>query len=149
MDLLRLIVKWLKAGVLEEGMLTINERGTPQGAVISPLLANTYFHYVFDHWAERWRKRNARGSMMVVRYADDIVCGFEHEVQARRFRAELKERFKQFDLILHEQKTRLVQFGRFAAQNRAKRGLGKPETFNFLGFTHLCGRACSVLCGGA
>jgi group II intron reverse transcriptase/maturase len=141
--LLRLIAKWLKAGVMEEGTLTINERGTPQGAVISPMLANIYLHYVFDLWVERWRKRHARGSMIVVRYADDIVCGFEHEAEARRFMTEFKERFKQFDLTLHEQKTCLLQFGRFAAQNRAKRGLGKPETFNFLGFTHICGRARS------
>jgi len=141
--LLRLIAKWLKAGVMEEGTLTINERGTPQGAVASPLLANIYLHYVFDLWAERWRKRCARGSMIVVRYADDIVCGFEHEVEARRFMAQLKERLEQFDLTMHEQKTRLLQFGRFAAQKRAKRDVGKPETFNFLGFTHICGRARS------
>jgi RNA-directed DNA polymerase len=141
--LLRLIAKWLKAGVMEAGALTINERGTPQGATVSPLLANVYLHYVFDLWAERWRRGQARGSMIVVRYADDIVCGFEHEADARRFMAELKERFKQFDLTLHEQKTRLLQFGRFAAQNRAERGLGKPETFNFSGFTHICGRARS------
>jgi RNA-directed DNA polymerase len=95
--LLRLIAKWLKAGVMEEATLTVNERGTPQGAVASPLLANIYLHYIFDLWAERWHKRHARGSMIVVRYADDVVCGFEHEVEARRFMAELKERFKQFD----------------------------------------------------
>lgn len=141
--LLRLIAKWLKAGVMEEGALRASEQGTPQGATVSPLLANIYLHYVFDLWTERWRRRHARGSMIVVRYADDIVCGFEHEIEARRFMAELQERFRQFDLTLHEQKTRLLQFGRYAAQNRAERGLGKPETFNFLGFTHICGRTRS------
>lgn len=141
--LLRLIAKWLKAGVMEEGMLTVSERGTPQGAVISPLLANIYLHYSYDLWTKRWRERHARGSMIVVRYADDIVCGFEHEAEARRFMAEIQTRFEKFDLTLHDQKTRLLQFGRFAAQNRAKRGWAKPETFNFLGFTHICGRARS------
>jgi group II intron reverse transcriptase/maturase len=141
--MIRLVHKWLQAGVLDEGVWTESEAGVPQGATISPLLANIYLYYVFDLWAERWRKRHARGSMIVVRYADDIVCGFEHEAEARRFMAEIKERFKQFDLTLHDEKTRLLQFGRFAAQNRAKRGMGKPETFNFLGFTHICGCARS------
>jgi len=128
---------------MEDGALTVSERGTPQGATISPLLANAYLHYVFDLWAERWRKRHARGSMIIVRYADDIVCGFKYEGEARRFTAELKQRFRAFELRLNGQKTRLLEFGRFAAQNRAKSGLSKPETFNFLGFTHICSRARS------
>jgi RNA-directed DNA polymerase len=138
---IRLIRKWLNAGVIDEGALTVSEQGTPQGAVISPLLANLYLHYVFDLWAERWRKRHAQGSMIIVRYADDIVCGFEREQDAKRFMAELRERFERFSLMLHAEKTRLIEFGRFAADRRARRGQGKPETFNFLGFTHICGRA--------
>ena len=138
---LRLIHKWLKAGVMEQGELTVSKQGTPQGAVASPLLANVYLHYVFDLWAEQWRKRHAQGSMIIVRYADDIVCGFEHESEARQFMEEVRERLKQFALSLHPKKTRLIEFGRHAAEHRARRGLGKPETFNFLGFTHICGQS--------
>ena len=138
---IRLLRKWLKAGVMEDGAITPTEAGTPQGAVASPLLANVYLHYVFDLWAERWRQHHAHGNVIFVRYADDIVCGFEHEADAQRFRAELQQRMEKFALSLHPDKTRLIEFGRFAATNRARRGLGKPETFNFLGFTHICGRS--------
>jgi RNA-directed DNA polymerase len=138
---IRLIRKWLKAGVMEEGAIMPTEAGTPQGAVASPLLANVYLHYVFDLWAERWRQHHAHGNVIFVRYADDIVCGFEHEADAQRFRAELQQRMEKFALSLHPDKTRLIEFGRFAATNRARRGLGKPETFNFLGFTHIGGRS--------
>ena len=138
---IRLICKWLQAGVMEEGAITPTEAGTPQGAVASPLLANIYLHYVFDRWAERWRQHHAHGSVIFVRYADDIVCGFEHEADAQRFHAALQQRMEKFALSLHPDKTRLIEFGRFAATNRARRGLGKPETFNFLGFTHICGRS--------
>jgi RNA-directed DNA polymerase len=117
------------------------ETGTPQGAVASPLLANIYLHYVFDLWADRWRKRYARGQVIIVRYADDIVMGFEHEGEARRFVADMRQRMEKFALSLHPEKTRLIEFGRYAAERRARRGLGKPETFNFLGFTHICGRS--------
>jgi len=137
----RLIGKWLKAGVMEEGKLVSTEAGTPQGAVASPLLANIYLHYVFDLWADQWRKRHARGQVILVRYADDIVMGFEHEGEARRFLADLRQRMGKFALALHPDKTRLIEFGRYAAQRRARRGLGKPETFNFLGFTHISGRS--------
>src|SRR5207237_8955429 len=113
---------------------------SPQGAVASPLLANVYLHYVFDLWADRWRHHHAHGSVIFVRYADDIVCGFEHEADAQRFHAALQQRTEQFALSLHPDKTRLIEFGRFAAENRARRGLGKPETFNFLGFTFICER---------
>jgi RNA-directed DNA polymerase len=136
----RLIRKWLKAGVMEEGKLVSTEAGTPQGAVASPLLANIYLHYVFDLWADQWRKRRARGQVILVRYADDIVMGFEHEGEARRFLADLRQRMEKFALTLHPDKTRLIEFGRYAAERRARRGLGKPETFNFLGFTHISGR---------
>jgi len=138
---IRLISKWLKAGVMEDGVVTPTEIGTPQGAVVSPLLANIYLHYVFDLWANRWRKRHAQGQVIIVRYADDIVVGFEHEADARRFLMDLQQRMETFALSLHPDKTRLIEFGRFAAQNRARRGLGKPETFKFLGFTHICGRS--------
>ena len=138
---IRLIRKWLKAGVMEEGVITPTEAGTPQGAVASPLLANIYLHYVFDLWAERWRHHHAHGNVIFVRYADDIVAGFEHEADAQRFHADLQQRMKKFELSLHPDKTRLIEFGRFAAANRARRGLGKPETFNFLGLTHICGRS--------
>ena len=138
---IRLLRKWLKAGVMEDGAITPTEAGTPQGAVASPMLANVYLHYVFDLWAERWRQHHAHGNVIFVRYADDIVCGFEHEADAQRFRAELQQRMEKFALSLHPDKTRLIEFGRFAAMNRARRGLGKPETFNFLGFTHICGRS--------
>jgi group II intron reverse transcriptase/maturase len=136
----RLIRKWLKAGVTEDGVVTPGTVGTPQGAVISPLLANIYLHHVFDLWAEQWRRRHARGDVIMVRYADDIVVGFEHRSDAERFLAEMRERLAMFALTLHGEKTRLIEFGRFAATNRSSRGEGRPETFNFLGFTHICGR---------
>ena len=139
--ILRLIQKWLKAGVLENGVVTDSEKGTGQGTVISPLLANIYLHYVFDLWAQRWRRREATGDMIIVRYADDIVVGFEHESDARRFWAAMRERLQKFSLSLHPNKTRLVEFGRFAAANRKRRGLGKPETFAFLGFTLVCSQS--------
>jgi group II intron reverse transcriptase/maturase len=138
---LRLIRKWLKAGVLEDGVRVAAEMGTPQGAVISPLLANIYLHYAYDLWAGQWRKRHARGAMIVVRYADDTVVGFEHKADAERFLAELRIRLAAFALELHSEKTRLIEFGRKAASDRATRGDGKPETFNFLGFTHICTRS--------
>ena len=134
----RLIQKWLTAGVLEDGTLTVSEGGTVQGGSISPLLANLYLHYVFDLWTLAWKRTQARGDMVVVRYADDFVMGFQHKSDAERFLAELKERFSKFGLELHPEKTRLLEFGRYAAERRAKRGEGKPETFNFLGFTHCC-----------
>ena len=139
--ILRLIRKWLNAGVLEDGVVSVGETGTGQGSVISPLLANVYLHYVFDLWAERWRRREARGDMIIVRYADDIVVGFEHEADARRFRDAMRARLEEFALTLHPDNTRLIAFGRFAADRRAQRGLGRPETFCFLGFTHICGRS--------
>ena len=138
---LRLIQKWLRAGVLEDGRIEVPERGTGQGAAISPLLANVYLHYVLDLWAERWRRHEATGAMIIVRYADDLVAGFEHEDDARRFLAALDERFGKFALSLHPDKTRLIEFGRHAAAERARRGIGKPETFNFLGFTFICGKS--------
>ena len=138
--IIRLIQKWLKAGVLEDGVVTVSETGTGQGSVISPLLANVYLHYVFDLWAERWRRREATGDMIIVRYADDIVVGFEHEADARRFWDAMRERLQEFALSLHPDKTRLIEFGRFAADPARPRGLGKPETFNFLGFTFICGK---------
>jgi group II intron reverse transcriptase/maturase len=138
--ILRLIRKWLKVGVMEEGVVRPGTVGTPQGAVISPLLANLYLHYVFDLWAQQWRQRHAQGDVILVRYADDILAGFEHHAEAERFLAELRERMAAFGLALHPQKTRLLEFGRHAAANRRARGLGKPETFDFLGFTHICGR---------
>jgi len=139
--MIRLIRKWLKAGVMVDGEWTSSESGTPQGAVVSPTLANIYLHYSFDLWAERWRHHCAQGNVILVRYADDIVAGFEHESDAVRFLAELRERVEKFALSLHPDKTRLIEFGRHAAEHRAGRGLGKPETFNFLGFTHICGRS--------
>jgi group II intron reverse transcriptase/maturase len=139
--IIRLIQKWLKAGVLEDGVVTVSEKGTGQGSVISPLLANVYLHYVFDLWAERWRRHEATGGMMIVRYADDIVIGFAHEVDARRFWDAMRKRFEEFALSLHPEKTRLIEFGRQAANRRERSGLGRPETFNFLGFTHICGRS--------
>ena len=138
---IRLIRKWLKAGVLEDNKIEIAETGTPQGAVISPLLANIYLHYVFDLWAERWRRRTATGDMIIVRYADDIVVGFQHWHEAERFVDELTQRLADFALQLNLDKTRLIEFGRHAATNRKGRGLGKPEVFDFLGFTHICGRS--------
>jgi group II intron reverse transcriptase/maturase len=137
---LRLIQKWLKAGVSEEGKWTESKVGTPQGAVISPLLANIYLHYAFDLWVEAWRRKVARGDVIVVRYADDVVLGFEHQEEAERFLREVRERLAKFGLELHPEKTRLIEFGRFAARDRKQRGEGKPETFDFLGFTHICGK---------
>jgi group II intron reverse transcriptase/maturase len=139
--MIRLIGKWLKAGVMEEGTVIPTEAGTPQGAVISPLLANIYLHYVFDDWAKRWRR--GKGNIILVRYADDIVAGFQYESEAKSFLIDLKKRMGQFNLSLHTEKTRLIEFGRYAAGNRTERGLGKPETFNFLGFTHICGNTHS------
>jgi RNA-directed DNA polymerase len=138
---IRLIRKWLKVGVMEDGVVVPGKVGTPQGAVISPLLANIYLHYVFDLWANQWRKRHAHGDVIIVRYADDTVVGFEHEVEAKRFLAILHQRMETFGLSPHPDKTRLIEFGRHAAANREERGLGKPETFNFLGFTHICARS--------
>jgi group II intron reverse transcriptase/maturase len=137
--MVRLIQKWLKAGVSEEGNWSETKIGTPQGAVISPLLAYVYLHYVFDLWVEAWRKRKASGDVIVVRYADDLVVGFEHRAEAERFLKEFRERLKEFGLELHPEKTRLIRFGRFARQQREERGEGEPETFAFLGFTHYCG----------
>jgi RNA-directed DNA polymerase len=139
--IIRLIQKWLKAGVLEDGVVRDSETGTGQGSVISPLLANIYLHYTFDLWAERWRRREATGDMIIVRYADDIIVGFEHEVDAQRFLDAMRERLQEFSLSLNPEKTRLIEFGRHAADRRARYGLGKPETFNFLGFTHICGKS--------
>jgi RNA-directed DNA polymerase len=156
--IIRLIRKWLKAGVLEDGTVTVSDRGTGQGSVISPpafagaggFLANIYLHYVLDLWANRWRRGpsahgldpwgEATGDMIIVRYADDVVAGFEHEADARRFLDAVRERFEAFALSLHPDKTRLIEFGRHAAARRERRGLGKPETFNFLGFTFICGK---------
>jgi hypothetical protein len=134
-----LIGKWLKAGTLGEGKLMTSEEGTPQGAVISPLLANIYLHYVFDLWAHQWRHRHARGNVVIVRYADDIVVGVDKESDARSFVQAMRSRLEQFELTLHPEKTQVIRFGRFAAANRVKRGLGKPQTFDFLGFTHISG----------
>ncbi|WP_420824093.1 group II intron reverse transcriptase/maturase, partial [Telmatospirillum siberiense] len=139
--IIRLIQKWLRAGILEDGTVTVSDRGTGQGSVVSPLLANVYLHYVLDLWAERWRRREARGDMIVVRYADDVVAGFEREDDARRFLDAVRARFEEFALSLHPDKTRLIEFGRHAAAKRGKLGLGKPETFNFLGFTFICGKS--------
>src|SRR5947207_2278155 len=138
--LVRLIQKWLNAGVLEDGTRTRSEEGTPQGGSISPLLANVYLHYAFDLWAQRWRKTQASGDVIVVRYADDFIVRFQHRAEAERFLADLRERFTKFGLELHPEKTRLLEFGPFAAENRQRAGQGKPETFDFLGFTHICGK---------
>ena len=138
--IIRLIQKWLRAGILEDGVVAVADRGTGQGSVISPLLANIYLHYALDLWTTRWRKRAATGDMIIVRYADDFIVGFQHESDARRFLDEMRDRLQEFALSLHPQKTRLIEFGRFAAERRKRRGLGKPETFNFLGFTFICGK---------
>ena len=135
----RLIRKWLNAGVLEDGVCTHSETGTVQGGSISPLLANIYLHYAFDLWVQWWRRRQASGDVIVVRYADDFIVGFQYRHEAQRFLAALRQRFAKFGLELHPDKTRLIEFGPFAAADRRKRGLGKPETFDFLGFTHICG----------
>jgi len=137
---LRLIRKWLKAGVSEDGEWSESKVGTPQGAVISPLLANIYLHYALDLWVEAWRRKVARGDVIVVRYADDVVLGFERKEEAERFLRELRERLAKFGMELHPEKTRLIEFGRYAGPNRKRRGEGKPETFDFLGFTHICGK---------
>src|SRR6476620_3281340 len=136
----RLIQKWLRAGILEDGVVSVSDRGTGQGSVISPLLANIYLHYALDLWAVRWRRREATGDMIIVRYADDFIVGFQHESDAQRFLNEMRDRLREFALSLHPEKTRLIEFGRFAAERRQRRGLGKPETFNFLGFTFICGK---------
>ena len=137
---LRLIQKWLTAGILQEGSWTETTEGVPQGATISCLLANIYLHYVFDQWTQQWRKRHARGQVIVVRYADDVALGFQHEREAQRYWSELAERLTRFGLALHPNKTRLLRFGAYAAKQRKSRGEGKPETFDFLGFTHICGK---------
>jgi len=139
--IIRLVQKWLRSGILEDGMVTIEEKGTGQGSVISPLLSNIYLHYVFDLWAERWRRREATGDMIMVRYADDTVVGFQHESDARRFRDAMRDRLREFSLSLHPEKTRLIEFGRFAAQNCKRRGRSKPETFKFLGFVLICDKS--------
>jgi len=138
--IIRLIRKWLKAGVLEDAVINVSDEGTGQGAVISPLLANVYLHYVLDLWAERWRRREATGDMIIVRYVDDFIVGFQHEGDARRFLVMMRDRLGEFALSLHPEKTRLIEFGRFAAEDRKRRRLGKPETFNFLGFTFICSK---------
>ena len=138
---LRLIQRWLGAGVIEQGEWKAFEEGSPQGATVSPLLANVYLHYVFDLWAERWRRRQARGEVIIVRYADDFIVGFEHRGDGQRFLAELRRRLARFALELSPEKTRLIEFGRFAAERRAGRGEGRPETFEFLGFTHVCAKS--------
>jgi RNA-directed DNA polymerase len=138
--IIRLIQKWLKAGILEDGDIVVSDKGTGQGSVISPLLANIYLHYTLDLWAVRWRRRKATGDMIIVRYADDFIVGFQHESDARRFLDEMRNRLQEFALSLHPEKTRLIEFGRFAAERRRRRGLGKPETFNFLGFTFICSK---------
>jgi RNA-directed DNA polymerase len=136
---LRLIQKWLKAGVMEDGVWSETEAGTPQGAVISPLLSNVYLHYVLDQWADQWRQA-ARGEITIVRYADDVILGFQHHDEAERYLRELQEHLREYGLELNEDKTRLIRFGRFAALNRAERGEGKPEAFTFLGLLHICGK---------
>jgi group II intron reverse transcriptase/maturase len=138
--MLRLLGKWLKAGVIENGIWSETVQGTPQGASASPLLANVYLHYVFDLWADQWRRQHAHGDVILVRYADDYIAGFEHEDDARRFLADLRDRLATFCLELAPEKTRLIEFGRYAAERRNARGLGKPETFGFLGFTHICAK---------
>jgi RNA-directed DNA polymerase len=136
---LRLIQKWLKAGVIENGKWSASDEGSPQGASISPLLSNIYLHYSLDLWAQQWRRRSARGDVIIVRWADDFVVGFQYEDDARRFTDELRDRFQRFSLKLHSEKTRLIRFGRFAHRDsRRFDGKRKPETFNFLGFTHSC-----------
>lgn len=137
--MVRLIGNWLKVGTLEDGVLVASDKGTPQGAVISPLLANIYLHYVFDLWAHQWRQRHARGNVVIVRYADDIVVGVDKAADAKQFVQAMRIRLEQFMLTLHPDKTRVIEFGRFAAANRAKRHQGKPQTFDFLGFTHISG----------
>jgi RNA-directed DNA polymerase len=139
--ILRLVAKWLKVGVVEDGRVTRGKRGAPQGAVISPILANVYLHYAYDLWVHRWRQTKASGDMIVIRYADDTIVGFQHEHEARAFLDDLKERMRAFELALHPDKTRLIRFGRHAVKQRQERDEGKPETFDFLGFTHFCTRS--------
>jgi RNA-directed DNA polymerase len=136
--MVRLIMKWVKAGVMEEGKWQASEQGTPQGAVISPLLANVYLYHVFDQWAHAWRKRWARGEVAIVRYADDFIVGFQYREDAERFHEELRKRLAKFALELHPEKTRIIEFGRYAGERRSRRGEGRPETFKFLGFEHIC-----------
>jgi len=138
--MLRLIRKWVTAGVIENGIWSQTDEGTPQGASASPLLANVYLHYVFDLWADRWRRQHAHGDVIIVRFADDYIVGFEHERDAQQFLADLRDRIAKFCLELAPEKTRLIEFGRYAAQRRQARGLGRPETFDFLGFTHACAK---------
>ena len=144
--LLRLIKKWLRAGVSEEGEWSKTVVGTPQGAVVSPMIANIYLHYVLDLWVQQWRKKYAKGEVIIVRYADDFVIGFQYQQDAERLREELEERMQQFGLEMNSEKTRLIEFGRFAIDNRARRGEGKPETFDFLGFTHICAKTLKNGC---
>lgn len=139
--LLRLIRKWLKVGIMEKGSRVLQEVGAPQGDVVSPILANVYLHYVFDLWVHHWRRQNAKGDIIVIRYADDTVLGFQHKRDADSLLEALKSRLSGFGLALHPDKTRLLEFGRHAQERRAKAGKGKPETFDFLGFTHYCSRA--------
>ena len=136
----RHVRKWLKAGVLEDGERKVVDKGSPQGGSASPLLANLYLHYTLDLWARQWRRRHATGQMIIVRYVDDFIVGFERRGDAERFGRELAERLRRFDLELHPEKTRLIEFGRFAAVRRDSRGAGRPKTFDFLGFTHYCGK---------
>jgi group II intron reverse transcriptase/maturase len=138
--ILRLIKKWLKAGVIEDGRRIEAEQGCPQGAVISPMLANIYLHYVFDTWVHHWRNHHARGHVIAIRYADDSILGFQFESEAKRFLQAMQARLSTFRLTLHPQKTRLIEFGRYAEERRERRGLGRPETFDFLGFTHCCSK---------
>ncbi len=139
--ILRLIAKWLKVGITEGGQVTRSSRGAPQGAVISPILANIYLHYAFDLWSHAWRQKKASGAVIIIRYADDIVLGFQYEREARAFLQDLQARLRKFELALHPKKTRLIRFGRHAAEQRKRLGQGKPETFDFLGFTHFCTRS--------
>ena len=139
--ILRLIRKWLSAGVMERGAWTESNEGTPQGATISPLLSNIFLHYVLDLWAQQWRMRLPRGDLIIVRYADDFIVGFQRRAHAERFLRELRERLRKFSLELHPDKTRLIEFGVYAATDRQERGVGKPETFDFLGFTHVCAKS--------
>lgn len=138
--LIRLIHEWLKAGTIEDGRPVASTRGTPQGSVISPVLPNIYLHYALDLWVQQWRTQHAKGDVIIVRYADDSVIGFQYEGEEHRFVQALRERLGQFGLQLHPEKTRLIRFGRYAARQCRERGIRKPETFDFLGFTHCCGR---------
>jgi RNA-directed DNA polymerase len=138
--ILRLIQKWLNAGILENGKIIYNDQGTPQGSSASPLFGNVFLHYIYDLWIQQWMKKKAQGDMIVVRFADDTIVGFQYESDALQFQKELKERLQKFGLELHPEKTRLIEFGRFAAENRKRCDKGKPDTFTFLGFTHICGK---------